>query len=122
MKLTRREALATLGLGTVVTAIHPLAAQGGAAQPPAGPHSLPPLPYPAAALEPHIDAQTMTIHHGRHHQTYVTGLNTALAKDPAGRHPDRRGGRMRGRVSGGNFCRVSRQLICNSTVRWTWPA
>jgi Fe-Mn family superoxide dismutase len=82
MKLTRREALATLGLGTVVTAIHPLAAQGGAAQPPAGPHSLPPLPYPAAALEPHIDAQTMEIHHGRHHQAYVNNLNAALKNAP----------------------------------------
>jgi Fe-Mn family superoxide dismutase len=46
---------------------------------PAGPFSLPPLPYPAAALEPHIDAMTMEIHHGKHHQAYVTNLNKALA-------------------------------------------
>jgi len=39
---------------------------------------LPPLPYPADALEPHIDAQTMQIHHDKHHQGYVTGLNRAL--------------------------------------------
>jgi Fe-Mn family superoxide dismutase len=39
---------------------------------------LPPLPYDAAALEPAIDAQTMTIHHDRHHNTYVTNLNAAL--------------------------------------------
>ena len=45
-------------------------------------HSLPPLPYDFAALEPHIDAQTMQIHHGKHHQTYITNLNTALAKHP----------------------------------------
>jgi Fe-Mn family superoxide dismutase len=78
MKLTRREALATLALGTVVTATHPVAARGGLVQPAAGPHSLPALPYPAAALEPHIDAQTMEIHHGRHHQAYVNNLNGAL--------------------------------------------
>lgn len=41
-------------------------------------HELPALPYPADALEPHIDAQTMEIHHGRHHNTYVTKLNEAL--------------------------------------------
>jgi Fe-Mn family superoxide dismutase len=45
-------------------------------------HSLAPLPYPANALEPHIDARTMEIHHGKHHQAYVTGLNTALAAAP----------------------------------------
>ena len=38
---------------------------------------LPPLPYAPDALEPHIDAQTMSIHHDRHHQTYVTNLNNA---------------------------------------------
>lgn len=44
----------------------------------AGPVTLPPLPYAASALEPHIDAQTMEIHHGKHHQAYVTNLNKAL--------------------------------------------
>ncbi len=43
---------------------------------------LPPLPYPNDALEPHIDAQTMTIHHDRHHATYVTNLNNALQNHP----------------------------------------
>lgn len=47
------------------------------------PFSLPPLPYAAAALEPVIDAQTMTIHHDRHHQAYVDALNKAVAADPA---------------------------------------
>jgi Fe-Mn family superoxide dismutase len=42
-------------------------------------HELPPLPYPKDALEPHIDAQTMEIHHGKHHNAYVTNLNKALA-------------------------------------------
>src|SRR3954469_13460479 len=39
---------------------------------------LPALPYPADALEPHIDSQTMTIHHDKHHNAYVTNLNAAL--------------------------------------------
>ena len=43
-------------------------------------HSLPALPYDAAALEPHIDTTTMQIHHGKHHQAYVTNLNAALDK------------------------------------------
>src|SRR6187455_612145 len=46
------------------------------------PQQLPPLPYDAAALEPHIDAQTMQIHHGKHHNAYVTNLNAALEKHP----------------------------------------
>jgi superoxide dismutase, Fe-Mn family len=45
-------------------------------------HELPKLPYDSAALEPHIDAQTMQIHHGKHHQAYVTNLNAALEKAP----------------------------------------
>jgi len=46
------------------------------------PHTLPALPYDFAALEPHIDAQTMQIHHGKHHQAYVNNLNAALDKHP----------------------------------------
>ncbi len=45
-------------------------------------HTLPALPYAYDALEPHIDALTMEIHHSRHHQTYVTNLNAALAGLP----------------------------------------
>jgi len=44
------------------------------------PHTLPALPYPSDALEPHIDKQTMEIHHGKHHNAYVTNLNAALEK------------------------------------------
>jgi superoxide dismutase, Fe-Mn family len=42
------------------------------------PFTLPPLPYAPDALEPHVDAQTMLIHHGKHHQAYVTNANKAL--------------------------------------------
>ena len=46
------------------------------------PHTLPALPYDFGALEPHIDTQTMQIHHGKHHQAYVNNLNAALDKHP----------------------------------------
>jgi superoxide dismutase, Fe-Mn family len=46
------------------------------------PHQLPSLPYDFAALEPHIDAATMQIHHGKHHAAYVNNLNAALEKHP----------------------------------------
>jgi Fe-Mn family superoxide dismutase len=46
------------------------------------PHSLPPLPYDYNALEPHIDEQTMRIHHDKHHAAYVNNLNAALDKHP----------------------------------------
>jgi Fe-Mn family superoxide dismutase len=46
------------------------------------PFSLPELPYAKDALEPSIDAMTMEIHHGRHHNAYVTNLNNAVAKYP----------------------------------------
>src|SRR5687767_15078489 len=45
-------------------------------------HSVPPLPYDYNALEPHIDAQTMQIHHDKHHAAYVNNLNAALEKAP----------------------------------------
>ena len=45
-------------------------------------HTLPSLPYPTDALEPHIDKQTMEIHHGKHHAAYVNNLNAALEKHP----------------------------------------
>jgi len=45
--------------------------------------TLPPLPYAFDALEPHIDARTMEIHHDKHHATYVTNLNAALKDQPA---------------------------------------
>lgn len=45
-------------------------------------HELPSLPYPKEALEPHIDAATMEIHHGRHHKAYVDNLNKAISGTP----------------------------------------
>ena len=45
-------------------------------------HLLPPLPYEHAALEPHIDAHTMMLHHDKHHASYVANLNSALEKFP----------------------------------------
>ncbi len=96
--LPRRDVLAALGAiglgGFALDAFTSAAA--AAAQPPASgavaqsnpwgwddtkrEFVLPPLPYALDALEPHIDAETMSIHYGQHHAAYVKGLNTALAK------------------------------------------
>jgi Fe-Mn family superoxide dismutase len=51
------------------------------AQAPTGPFKLDPLPYAPSKNEPHIDAQTMEIHHGKHHAAYVNNLNTALSQN-----------------------------------------
>jgi superoxide dismutase, Fe-Mn family len=45
-------------------------------------YELPPLPYDYAALEPHIDTETMKLHHDKHHQAYVNNLNAAIEKHP----------------------------------------
>src|SRR6185436_14816168 len=50
--------------------------------PPAVPFTVPPLAYPFNALEPHIDAKTMEIHHDRHHAAYVANLNTIAKTSP----------------------------------------
>ncbi|MEI8293640.1 MAG: superoxide dismutase [bacterium] len=49
---------------------------------PTGPYTLPPLPYAYEALEPHIDGETMRIHHDKHHQAYITNANKLLAGQP----------------------------------------
>ncbi|MFC3123878.1 Fe-Mn family superoxide dismutase [Pseudoroseomonas globiformis] len=64
--------------GSPAGAPNPTAPAGSPSAGGAGPYALPPLPYAANALEPHIDAATMELHHGRHHQAYVTALNNAL--------------------------------------------
>jgi Fe-Mn family superoxide dismutase len=90
MTLSRREALGAIAICAVgaraasarAAAARDSVAHTGAIITAPGPHTLPALPYPAAALEPHIDAQTMEIHHARHHQAYVDNLNEALKKAP----------------------------------------
>jgi Fe-Mn family superoxide dismutase len=94
--ITRRAALKTLALSTGAAALAPLAhAQTPAAPAPATPapatpppadtaevFKLPPLGYNYDALEPFIDAETMKLHHDKHHAAYVSKLNTAVAKLP----------------------------------------
>lgn len=70
----------TLFAGLAATAFAPRVWAQAQAPAPATPFTLPPLPYGFDANEPHIDAQTMMIHHDRHHATYVANLNAA-AKD-----------------------------------------
>ncbi len=84
--ISRRSALKTLSAGLLT-----LGALGKFATSPAmaadampvsvghGPYTLPPLPFAVDALEPHIDARTMEIHHGKHHQGYVNNTNKLLA-------------------------------------------
>jgi len=78
--MNRREALQRTGLAAAIAAAGNINtfAQGQAAAP-TGPFQLPKLPYAYDALEPHIDAKTMEIHHGKHHAAYVNNLNKALA-------------------------------------------
>jgi Fe-Mn family superoxide dismutase len=76
--MTRRDALRTLAVAPAAwTPLPGFQAASG------GPFTLPPLPYPFDALEPYIDAQTMQIHHDRHHGAYVNNLNAAVAKHPS---------------------------------------
>jgi Fe-Mn family superoxide dismutase len=67
-----------LALAALVVTSLPLAAQDA----PSGPYTLPPLPYAPDALEPHIDAETMRIHHSKHHKAYVDNANKLLADQP----------------------------------------
>ena len=69
--------LATAVVAMMVSAAVPAQSVGRASIPAPATFALPTLPYAADALEPAIDAQTMTIHHGKHHQAYVTNLNKA---------------------------------------------
>jgi len=79
--MTRREALKTTALVAAATSLNPTGVALGQATG-SGPYVLPPLPYAFDALEPHIDARTMEIHHDKHHAAYVTNLNKAVAEFP----------------------------------------
>ena len=88
--MTRRQALKTTALASAVcataTTLRTASAQSSTGAAPVagvtGPFTLPPLPYGFDALEPHIDAVTMQIHHDKHHAAYVTNLNKAVADFP----------------------------------------
>jgi Fe-Mn family superoxide dismutase len=82
--MTRRQALKTTALVTVAAATVPgtIAQPAPTATPGSGPFTLPPLPYAFDALEPHIDARTMEIHHDKHHAAYIANLNKAVANNP----------------------------------------
>lgn len=80
---TRRQFITTATAAAAATVVVAHAqAPAPAAPAPTGPFKLDPLPYAQDALEPHIDAMTMGIHHGKHHQAYVDNLNKALAPHP----------------------------------------
>jgi superoxide dismutase, Fe-Mn family len=84
--MNRRESLKLIGASVAVAATSRLVMPNAAlaqAQPAAEPFKLPPLGYAYEALEPHIDAQTMTIHHGKHHAAYVAKCNEFAKEVPA---------------------------------------
>jgi len=89
-KMTRREALRTLGAGAVLAGLGALSNRAVAQEVPSAtaapaapqPFTLPPLGYAYDALEPHIDARTMEIHHTKHHQSYIKNANAALESHP----------------------------------------
>lgn len=97
MEMGRRSFMKTMGMGTLA------AAMGGVALPAAaqeagsatalmpvkdGQYVLPDLPYGCDALEPHVDRKTVVLHHDKHHQGYVNGLNKSLANLAAARRAD----------------------------------
>ena len=83
LEVTRRDALRALGATAAMVGLGSALAPSLMAQPtPASGYTLGKLEYPYNALEPHIDAATMEIHHSRHHQAYITNANNALKDHP----------------------------------------
>jgi Fe-Mn family superoxide dismutase len=83
--LSRRDALKTLGVGAALLGLGALSARDLSAKPATEtpqPFTLPKLGFSYDALEPHIDAKTMEIHHTKHHQAYITNANAALKDFP----------------------------------------
>ena len=79
--MTRRHALKTTAVASLAATVVPeVIAQPSTTAAPFEPFKLPALPYALDALEPHIDARTMEIHHGKHHKAYVDNLNKALVE------------------------------------------
>ena len=92
MLTNRRQALKALTVTAFTSAFlgrlrslaaEPAPSASAPSQAPKGPYTLPPLPYAYSALEPFIDAETMHLHHDKHHAAYVNKLNEALAKEPS---------------------------------------
>jgi Fe-Mn family superoxide dismutase len=91
-KINRRSAIAQMsaiaGAAVLAEGLVAEGLSGGQAAtaappaPPKGPFTLPPLPYAYDALEPYFDAETMHLHHDKHHQAYVNNLNAAVATHP----------------------------------------
>ena len=80
--MSRRQLMiAATGIAAVAASPRIIFTQAAASLP-TGPFKVDPLAYPANALEPHIDALTMEIHHDRHHQAYVTNLNNLAHEHP----------------------------------------
>ncbi|GAB3733818.1 superoxide dismutase [Silanimonas algicola] len=88
MRLAPIALVVGLAIATPIAAQAPTAPATAAAPVAQGPYALPPLPYAANALEPAIDAETMTIHHERHHGAQVAGLNQLAATVPELRDGD----------------------------------
>ncbi len=75
--MDRRTFLGATAAGLAATTLQPTHVIGSVPVPEGGEHVLPPLPYDVNALEPFIDGMTMGLHHSKHHQAYVSGLNAA---------------------------------------------
>jgi superoxide dismutase, Fe-Mn family len=80
LMINRRQALQSIALGAAALGTATWTQTQAQTN---GPFQLPSLPYSPDALEPHIDARTMEIHHGRHHAAYVAGLNRAVTETPS---------------------------------------